>query len=171
MIEVIEESHFNSKIAIINIFFASFPSHLTTQKHYFVTISVTCHMDFGNIIPKYQAKPLSLLLLCESAMTPLWLRFFACRDYTYNRCSTLTYNGQIGQKQIGQIHLFNLLLPNLPIDFILVDNIGQRIPPVAPERTQGWVNERQTQEACYTIRPMITNTRGVTLWRLCASSS
>ena len=65
--------------------------------------------------------------------------------------STLTDNRQNGQKQIGQIHLFNLLLPNLPIDFILVDNIGQRIPPVAPERTQGRVNERQTQEACYTI--------------------
>ena len=63
--------------------------------------------------------------------------------------STLTVN-----RQNGQIHLFNLLLPNLPIDFILVDNIGQRIPPVAPERTQGRVNERQTQEACYIIRPM-----------------
>ena len=32
--------------------------------------------------------------------------------------AAVTYNGQIGQKQIGQIHLFNLLLPNLPIDFI-----------------------------------------------------
>ena len=31
--------------------------------------------------------------------------------------STLTDNGQ---KQIGQIHLFNLFLPNLPIDFIPV---------------------------------------------------
>ena len=172
MIEVIEESHFNSKIAIINIFFASFSSHLTTQKHYFVTISVTCHMDFGNIFPWYQAKASSLLLLCKSAMTPLWLRFFCRRRlYIKQMNSTLTDNRQNGQKQIGQIHLFNLLLPNLPIDFILVDNIGQRIPPVAPERTQGRVNERQTQEACYIIRPMITNTRGVALWRLCASSS
>ena len=40
-----------------------------------------------------------------------------------------------------------------------------------PYRAQGRVNERQTQEACYIIRPMITNTRGVALWRLCASSS
>ena len=99
VIEVIEESHFNSKIAIINIFFASFPSHLTTQKHYFVTISVTCHMDFGKIFPWYQAKPSSLLLLCESAMTPLWLRFFACRDYTYNKVQRDT-----GSKR--QVHWF-----------------------------------------------------------------
>ena len=80
----------------------------------------------------------------DSAVTPLFCRQ---RLYIQQMYSTLTDNRQNGQKQIGQIHLFNLLLPNLPIDFILVDNIGQRIPPVAPERTQGWVNERQTQQS------------------------
>ena len=126
---MIEESHFKSKIAIINIFFASFASHLTTQKHYFVTISVTCHMDFGKIIPKYQAKPLSLLLLCESAMTPLFCRHRLCIQQMN---STLTVNRQNGQKQIGQIHLLNLLLPNLPIDFIRDNLTNQRTCPYEP---------------------------------------
>ena len=58
MIEVIEESHFNSKIAIINIFFASFPSHLTTQKHYFVTISVTCRKRLHDDVLHISKKPL-----------------------------------------------------------------------------------------------------------------
>ena len=87
----------------------------------------------------------SMWVRYDSVVTPLFCRQ---RLYRQQMNSTLTDNRQNGQKQIGQIHLFNLLLP---IDFILVDNIGQRIPPVAPDRTQGQVNERQTQEACYTI--------------------
>ena len=62
----------------------------------------------------------------DSVVTPLFCRQ---RLYIQQMNSTLTVNRQNGQKQNGQIHLFNLLLPNLPIDFILVDNIGQIINP------------------------------------------
>ena len=83
------------------------------------TPSFTCHMDFGKIIHKYQAKPLNLLLLCNSAMTPLLCRQ---RLYIQQMYSTLTVN-----RQNGQIHLFNLLLPNLPIDFIPVPMTLMRV--------------------------------------------
>ena len=172
MIEVIEESHFNSKIAIINIFFCLISFSFNYSEALFRDNKRHMSHGFREYFPLISSKTIkfapSMWVRYDSAVTPLFCRQ---RLYIQQMNSTLTVNRQNGQKQIGQIHLFNLLLPNLPIDFILVDNIGQRIPPVAPERTQGWVNERQTQEACYTIRPMITNTRGVTLWRLCASSS
>ena len=73
----------------------------------------------------------------DSAVTPL---FCMQRLYIQQMNSTLTVNRQNGQKQIGQIHLFNLLLPILPIDFILVDNIGQRIPT-----RSAWKNSRASQ--------------------------
>ena len=46
--------------------------------------------------------------------------FFFLLLYRQQMNSTLTVNRQIGQKQNGLIHLFNLVLRNVPIDFIPV---------------------------------------------------
>ena len=82
---------------------------------------------FREYYPKISSKTIKfappMWVRYDSVVTPLFCRQ---RLYIQQMYSTLTDNRQNGQKQIGQIHLFNLLLP---IDFILVDNIGQIINP------------------------------------------
>ena len=69
VIEVIEESHFNSKIVIINIFFASFPSHLTTKKHQFLHSS----KHFSDYLQNYHAiapAACRVFTSCKTALLP-----------------------------------------------------------------------------------------------------
>ena len=81
----------------------------------------TRHMSHGfrEDYPKISSKTIKfappMWVRYDSVVTPLFCRQRLCIQQMY---STLTVNRQNGQKQIGQIHLFNLLLPNLPIDFI-----------------------------------------------------